>query len=261
MEIRYRRYKIQHKGKSYYIYIPQQLKDELWVIDIGNDWYNTTFLTGSFRAMKTLVASFALLGFNPYSIVFLPIGKDRIVDGWLVNPLNGRYDVVFRTNRVPFKAKDWKIIRNKLKKAKWTTYKMKVNEERIREYFGNQIKGIEAIPRGKILRKAGAHCLVALETVFFTYPRVVYQKETIDTIDWIKGPLSDEKRYLKWCYDEGHDSWTCDWTCFSGNRRQPKFTDSKPGTGLSLELYDLNIVNRYKKEKDYLVENIRVRAK
>lgn len=122
MDFKFRRYKVRHDKKDYYIYVPELIKDNLWINTLNDDWWGGPFLTGSVRAMRVLSAGFALLGVNPYAILYLPIKGDLIPEGWSFNPENGNYDVVFRTNRTQMKDGDWKAIRGKLKKTKWTTY-------------------------------------------------------------------------------------------------------------------------------------------
>ena len=99
----------------------------------NDDWWGGPFLTGSVKAIRILTACFALLGFNPYAIIYLPIKNHHIPSAYAGNPENGNYDVVFRTNRVHMKDKDWKQIRQKLKKHKWTRYKFRFAEERIKK--------------------------------------------------------------------------------------------------------------------------------
>ena len=161
MTFKFKRYKIMHNGKSYYVMIPDRIKDNLWIVDWADWWYGS-FVTGSLLVMKILAASFTVLGFNPYAIIYYPVGNDRIPNNLSGNPDNGRYDIVFKTNRTPLKDKDWKAIRNKLKKAKYTTYKITYDEERVKRYFKKSVKYLNEVPQKKVLRNAGAGTWLAV---------------------------------------------------------------------------------------------------
>lgn len=246
MYFKFKRYKIRHKGKDYYIFVPDGIKDNLWIVDWADWWYGT-FITGSRHALKILVACFALLGFNPYAIIYLPVGKDKIPKNLAGDRDNGMYDIVFRTNRVHFKDKDWKEIRSKLKKTSPTTYKFKYDKERIKEYFGRKSKDLDNIPSSKILKNAGALSWLAVGTAFFSYPQIYYQRNAADLCDSIQD--------LHGHYNEKYDMWTCAMTCFCyGGYERSKYTYEKPGLTLNVELYDINEANYFLKEKDYLIE-------
>ena len=259
MKFKFKRYKIYHKGKPYYVLVPEKINENIWVVDWA-DWWYATFLTGSLRAMKILAACFAILGFNPYVIIYLPVGNDRITDSLSYNPDNGKYDIVFCTNRAQLKDKDWKAIRGKLKKAKWTTYKFKFDEERIRKHFKQRSKFIEEVPQEVYLKKAGAGIHLGVGTAFINFPRARYEAEALDTWDWIERELKDNDRSHN--YREQSDSWTCDmrYFCFGGYNRA-KYTHERPGCSWILEMYDINIANRYRKKKDYFVKPARIREK
>lgn len=87
-KFKFKRYKIPHKGKYYYIIVPDEIKDNLWMVDWADWWYGS-FVTGSLRAMKILAACFSVLGFNPYVIIYLPVGNDRIPKALSGDPENG----------------------------------------------------------------------------------------------------------------------------------------------------------------------------
>ena len=258
MTFKFKRYKIMHNGKSYYVMIPDRIKDNLWIVDWADWWYGS-FVTGSLRAMKILAASFTVLGFNPYAIIYFPVGNDRIPNNLSGNPGNGRYDIVFKTNRIPLKDKDWKAIRNKLKKAKYTTYKFTYDEERVKRYFKQSVNYLNEVPQQKVLRNAGAGTWLSVGTAFFSFPKAWYQREAVDTWEWIKNVLSADDRSDN--YNEEYDRFTCDMSYFCyGGYPKKKFTNEKPGCTFSVEMYDINIANRYLKQKDYFVENAKIRA-
>ena len=53
MKYKFRRYKIRHKGKDYYILIPQKY-EKLWVLDWADDWYEGAFIDGSEECIQSL---------------------------------------------------------------------------------------------------------------------------------------------------------------------------------------------------------------
>lgn len=246
MIYKFKRYKIRHKGKDYYIFVPKGIQDNLWVVDWADNWYGT-FITGSRRALTVLVACFALIGFNPYAIIYLPVGKDRIPKALTYNPENGSLDIVFRTNRVHFKNKDWKEIRRKLKKAQWTTYKFRYDTERIKDYQGKKSEELKTVPVSKILKKAGGNSWLAVGTAFFSYPQIIYHQNAVSLCDYIPK--------MRGQYCDKYDSWTCRMEnfCYFGYERK-KYSHEKPGLTLNLELYDMKEVNQFLKKKDYLVD-------
>lgn len=255
MTFRFKRYKIRHDKKDYYIFVPELIKDNLWINTLNDDWWGGPFLTGSVKAMRVLGACFGLLGFNPYAIIYLPIKDDLIPEGYTHNPENGNYDVVFRTNRTHMKDKDWKEIRNKLKKTKWTRYKFKFQEERMRKYFKKDMELLSIAEEIRILKKAGANMWLSNGTVFCSYPRSVYRRCAVDTWECIREGIEDGS--VSGFYDERNDYWTANmlggitgW----GTSVRKKCTYERPGTYLNLEIYDIKIANRKQKEKERLVK-------
>ena len=224
----------------------------------GPDWWIQNYLTGSIKAVKYIAAAVTMLGFNPNLIIYFPVGNDKISKGWAGNPDNGKYDIVFKTNRVPLKPKEWKAIRSKLKKAKWSRYKFKYDPVRVKEYFTRKTKPVREVPSSKILKKAGAEARLACGTAFFTYPRLYYMSEAVVIWDWIKESLAQK---MIGVYNEERDSYMCDKPyCFCwGGYHKAKYTNERPGCTMNVEIYDMNIVNRYLKDKDILVENAKVR--
>lgn len=246
MDIKFKRYKIHHNCKEYYVFVPQGIKDNLWIVDWA-DWWDGTYITGSRRALKILTACFALIAFNPYAIIYLPVGKDKIAKWLSYNPENGKYDIVFKTNRTHFKDKDWKEIREKLKKTRWTTYKFEYDKERIKAYLGKKSEELEIVAQDEILKKAGANTWLAVGTAFFNYPQIYYQ--------WKAASLCDSVPKLSGTYHKDRDSWTCERDCFCyGGYERHKYSYEKPGLTLNIELYDMETVNRVLRKKDFLVE-------
>ena len=62
MKFDFKRYRINHNHKNYDIFVPELIKDNLWINTLNDDWWGGPFLTGSIRAMRVLSACFALLG-------------------------------------------------------------------------------------------------------------------------------------------------------------------------------------------------------
>lgn len=259
MKFKFKRYKVYHKGKPYYVLIPDGIKDNLWIVDWADWWYGS-FVTGSLKAIKILAACFAVLGFNPYVIIYLPVGHDKVPDGLSGHLENGKYDIMFKTNRVPLKDKDWKVIRNKLKKTQWATYKFKFDEERVKQHFNQKSQFVEYVDQEKILKNAGASTRLAVGTAIFTFPRAIYEREARNTWDWVTDDLVNEDWQAR--YRENGDYMTCPsgYFCYGGYEKK-KFTYEEPGCTFLLEVYDINIINRYVKEKRYLVEPARVRER
>lgn len=249
---KFKRYKVLHKGKAYYVLIPHGIKDNIWIRDWADWWYGS-FVTGNLRAIKRLAACFTLLGFNPYAIIYLPVGNDRIPYGLSGNPENGTYDIVFRSNRIHLKDEDWKAIRGKLKHTKCTTYKLKYNKERVEKYFGKSSDYLSYVPDHKVLKNAGSGTWLAVGTAFFSYPRSYYQRGALDLWCWIKDALEDDRCYN---YHGDKDYWVCNMRYFQyGGYDRKKYSHERPGCTLALEMYDIDIANRYLKEKDYMVSN------
>jgi hypothetical protein len=103
-------------------------------------------------------------------------------------------------------------------------------------------------------------CPVAVGTAFFSFPRAYYQREAVGTWEWIKDDLSVDDRSRN--YNKERDYFTCDMTYFCyGGYQKKKFTHEKPGCTFATEMYDINIANRYLKEKDHIIDNVKKRPK
>lgn len=256
MKFDFKRYKVRHNQKDYYVFVPELIKENLWINTLDDDWWNGPFLTGSIRAMRALSVCFALLGFNPYAIIYLPIRGNRVPKSWSGNPENGNYDVVFRTNRAQLKDKDWKEIRTKIKKAKWTRYEFDFREERIKNYFRKDVEFLDKVDPAEILKGAGSHMWLSCGTVFCSFPRSIYRNCSIEVWEYIKEGLANGN--IGGYYNKGHDYWTADMICsVTGWTRyisRKKYSYEKPGICLNLEIYDIHIANRRLKKKDYLIQ-------
>ena len=247
MIVKYKRYEVWHNKRTYFVYVPEGIKNSIYTLDWADWWYGT-FIRGSRKGMQILTAGFALLGFNPYAIVYYPVGGDMIPEGIDVNPENGKYDIVFKTNRTHFKDKDWKEIRNKLNHSPCTTYKFDCNSTRIQTYFEKKVKDLRKVPDDKMLKSAGANVWLAVGTAFFVYPRYYYQQEAASLIE--------EINTLGGVYHENFDEWIPHLAgfCYGGYERN-KYTYEKPGLTLNLEVYDLNEINHIQKKKVKLVKH------
>ena len=93
------------------------------------------FLDGNMHGLNILVAYFVLLECNPQVIVYLPIKDTFILECMTYNPTNGRYDVLFMSEKSRIKSNTWTKIRKKLKKTKSTFYTYQYDYERNKWYF------------------------------------------------------------------------------------------------------------------------------
>ena len=253
MKYKFERYKVHHKKKDYYVLIPK-IHNQLWVVDWADDWYEGCFLDGSAECLMNLIASYSLLSFNPYTIIYFPI-RDKPIPNGLCYGDNGKYDMVFTTNRVQLKLSDWKEIRQKLKYTKWTTYKFDFNIERMKKYFSEDIDKNKIYYDNKRLWRSGANMQIASSTTFFVFPKSYYAENAIELYEYFSKEL--EENDFNNCYDEDNDRWTC-YTMSSfvyGGVPRRKLRYERPYVTFYLELYDLEIINRYKKKKDYFVKN------
>lgn len=163
--------------------------------------------------------------------------------------------MVFRTNRVHLSDTDWKNIRLKLKKAKWTRYKFKFNEERFKKYFNKNVDYLKKAGPDEILKKAGANMWLSCGTVFCSFPRIIYRWCSIDTWEYMAKGLKNGN--VGGLYERRNDSWIADmigsvtgWTTYG----RKKYSYEKPGVMLNLEIFDIHIANRKLKEKMHLIK-------
>lgn len=69
----FKRYKIEYKKKTYYLFIPFEF-DQLWIMD----WYREgAWIEGNIRCLSYLIAGFCILAFNLYAIVYYPVKKNK----------------------------------------------------------------------------------------------------------------------------------------------------------------------------------------
>lgn len=141
-----------------------------------------------------------------------------------------------------------------MKKIKPVSYILHYNFERNKVYFKKKLKKYQDIYDGTLVNKArGDNCLNA-NTAFFVFPVQIYQRRSINVHEYFFVFLS--KQDISVCYDEEKDHWTT-YTMYTfayALRTKPKFTEEKPGLTLNIELYDIDIINRYKKHKDRLID-------
>lgn len=254
MKYKFKRYKINYKGKEYYFLIPFECS-QLWLIDWADDWYGGAFIDGNIRCLKYFIASICILAFNPYMIIYFPIRKNKRPNTFAFGD-NCEYDMIFKSTKVHIKDKDIKNIVRNLKYVKCTTYKFKIDLKRMKAYFKKNVESIKNIPSYKILKNADGH--INKNIAFYTFPQIWYQQEAIDLVDYFFDEFKNN--HFSYCYNEKYDSWTpYTMTCFVYHgKRKSKFTYNSPSLTLYVELYDINIINRYKREKVYLVEKNKI---
>lgn len=97
------------------------------------------FIEVNIKCLSYLIAGFCILAFNPYAIIYLPIRKNKRPNTFAFGD-NCEYNILFRTTKVWIDDKDLKEIVKNLKCTRWTTYKCKINLERMKRYFYSNIK-------------------------------------------------------------------------------------------------------------------------
>ena len=251
-KFKFKRFKVHHNERDYYILIPENI-NQLWVIDWADDWYGGCFISGSAKSLRSLIAGYGVLAFNPYVIVYLPI-RNNDIPASLNYHDNGIYDMVFCTNRIQLNLNEWKAIRQKLLKTQWTRYKFDFNIERMQSYFKNGLDDLRKISHEKLLKKAGANIELFANTAFFSFPQIYYQYNAIDMYEtFFKDFENDDMSY---CYDSQKDGWTCydhSYFVYHGVNRG-KYTYERPSVCFQLELYDVGIINKYRKKKEEFVK-------
>lgn len=255
MEVyKFRRYKVPYKKKYYYIYIPFEY-DQLWIIDWADWWYGGAWIDGNIQCLKYLIASFCILAFNPYAIIYLPIRNNKRPNTFAFGD-NCEYDLVFRTTNLWIRDKDLKKMVKNLKYTRWTTYKCKINLERMKRYFHDNIKKIEDIPDYKILVNADGHINGSI--IYYSFPQVWYQQEAIDLVDYFFNEIFTKDDFSD-CYDEKYDWFSKPFASFVwSGKRKSKYTYKRPSLTFYIEFYDIDIMNKYAKEKIYLVDKNKI---
>lgn len=246
------RYTLYIEKKKYTVLIPHGVNSNLWIIDWADWWYGT-FLDGSLQGLSTLDACFAILGYNPHIIVYLPIKNTLIPKNMTHNPTNGKYDVVFMTEQSRIKSNTWTKIRQKMKKVKPTQYIYQYNFERNKFYFEKKLRKYKNIYDDTLVNKARGDSWLYADTAFFVFPIQIYQRNSTSFHECFFVDLTQED--IDICYNQKDDSWTC-YTHFVfsyGLRDKWKLTEEEPGLTLNIELYDVEIANKYLKKKDKLV--------
>ena len=250
MKFKFKRYKVNYKNKYYYLFIPYKYS-ELWIIDWADDWYGGAWIDGSIECLKYLIAGFCILAFNPYAIIYLPIRENKRPNTFAFGD-NCEYDIIFKTTKVFIRDKDLKKIVKNLKYHKCTTYKCKIDLKRMEKYFKRNIKQIENIPDTKILVNADGHINGSI--VFYSFPQVYYQREAIGLVDYFFNEVFIKEDFSD-CYDPKHDWFSKPFSCFVWHgKKKRKFNYTHPSLTFYIEFYDIEIMNRYVKEKIYLVD-------
>lgn len=253
MRYKFQKYNVYLEKKKYIVLIPYGVENNIWE-NCWSDWWYSTYLDASFKGIGILDACFALLGYDPHLILYLPIKNTQIPQALTWNPDNGKYDAVFMSEQSRVKGSTWVEIRQKLKKMKPTLYTFHYDYERNKVYFEKRLRKYRNIPDRAVVNKARGDNWLYADTAFFIYPIMLYQKNSILFHKYFYIDLTEAD--LANCYNEKDDSWTC-YTFFVfsyGLRDKAKFTENRPGLTLNIELYDIDIVNRYRKDKDILVD-------
>lgn len=249
----FKKYDVCLEKKKYTVLIPHGVENNLWIIDWADWWYGT-FLDENMQGLSVLDACFALLGYNSHIIVYLQIKNSLIPKSMTYNPANGKYDVVFMTEQSRVRKDTWVKIRRKMKNVKATQYTFRYDFERNKEYFEKKLRKYQNIYDYTLVNKARGDSWLYADTAFFVFPIQIYQKRSISFHQYFFVDLTEED--IEYCYDKKRDGWTC-YTHFVfayGLRDKYKFTEEEPGLTLNIELYDIEIANRYLKKKDMLVD-------
>ena len=241
-KFKFKRYKVNYKKHYYYIYIPF-VYDHIWYVDFGDTWYGGGFFDADIKNLKYLLACFCLLAFNPYAIVYLPIRKNKRPNTFAYGD-NCEYDVILKTTKVSIKDKDVKTIVRNIKYYKWTTYKLKVDLDRMKLYFRKIKEKMEKIPCDKILINSDGYLNNGI--IHYSFAQEWYQYQAVDLIEYFTKVVFHRNDFSS-CYDKEHDYFRPEISCFVYNGKKPALT-------FYIEFYDLNIINRYVKEKVYLVD-------
>ena len=252
MEYQFYRKEVYHNRKKYTVLIPKK-HDQLWVVDWADDWYGGCFIDGSAECLFHLLAGYGAIAYNPYVILYLPVKNQKILKS-LNNYDNGCYDMVFCTNRCQLKLSDWKAIRNKLKKSPFTTYKFDFDITRMNQYFKKDLDTCHLNDQ-VWLKKAGTKMQLYASTAFFVFPKAYYATNAISIYEAFYEAI--ERNDFASSYNSKSDDWTCKLVSsfVYGGVRKYQYTYEEPSITFYIELCDMEIMNRYKKEKEVLVEN------
>lgn len=254
-KFKFKRFKVNHNEKDFYVLIPENV-DQLWIVDWADDWFGGCFISGSAKSLQSMIAGYGVLGFNPYVIIYIPSRYNDIPTSLNYHD-NGIYDMVFCTNRVQLKLSDWKEIRQKLVSAQWTRYKFDFNIGRMKKIFKKNLDDLRNMSHQKILTKSGTNIELCSNTAFFCYPRIYFQMNAIDMHEEFFEDFGNSD--MSFCYRKDTDGWTCYTHMFfsyDGIRRKCKndFTYERPYGTFQLELYDLEIINKYRKQQEDFVK-------
>lgn len=241
-KFKFKRYKIEYKKKTYYLFIPFEF-DQLWIMDWADDWYGGAWIEGNIRCLSYLIAGFCILAFNPYAIVYYPVKKNKKPNFFEED--DGDYDIIFKSTKIFVKDKDIKNIVDNLKYYKWTTYKVKIDLRRMKDYFHTNIRKICKIPKEKILFNADGH--INYNIAYYSFPQVYYQQQVITLVEYFINDVFLRKDF-KDCYDKQYNYFHKPFTSFVWNgKKKSKFTYNKPSLTLYIEFLDIDIINKYTK--------------
>ena len=248
-KFKFRRYKVEYKKRTYYIFIPFEF-DQLWIMDWADDWYAGAFIEGGIRCLKYLIAGFCILAFNPYAIIYLPVRKNKRPHLYYGD--DGDFDIVFRTTKVWISDKNLRNIVRNLKYYKWTTYKAEINLDRMKRYFAKNLRRIKNIPNNKILINADGH--ISNNIVYYSFPQIYYQEQAIDFVEYFIEDVFKNDSYSE-CYDSKYDYFNKPFMSFVyDGKRKRKFNYRYPSLTFYIEFFDIDVMNRYQKEKIHLVD-------
>ena len=252
MKFRFIRHEVFWDKKKYIVLIPE-VHERLWIVDWANDWYEGCFIDGSAKCLMNLIAGFGVLAFHPNVIIYLPV-RNKEIPNDLNRGDNGTYDMVFCTNRCQLRLSEWKQIRAKLNGNR-SIYRFDMDTNRIKQYFNKELNKYPSYWGSNWLNKAGANMELRSCTAFFVFPNTFYAENAIDLYEYFNSEF--EKDDFSYCYNEEKDNWTCSTVLnvIYGGVKRHKLTYEHPFVTFYLELYDVDIINRYKKEKVFFEHN------
>ena len=183
MKIKFNKYSIKLKNKNYTILIPKENYHHIWLseYDCENSW-----MYADIKCFPTLIHIFALLSYNPYMIIYLPVKNNEYPE--ILNENNiadfCKLDAVYCTNRSQLKHSDWKNIRHMLKFIKPDKYEFNYNKEKI-------LKNIE--PKINEYKEVYDTMKLQFQTVIFTIHQETYFNATVQLIKDFDRCAKDEK--------------------------------------------------------------------
>ena len=206
-KIKFKQYDISYKNHSYCILIPEHTEN-VRVTGYGFAVWGTNWM-GDREALRTLMYSAAVLGFNPQNkIIYFPIRKNKKLPtfdyryafpGEKQNEVED-CDMIFTTHQVQLQRSKWKKLKEIMKYTKASTYVFEYDEARTETYFENKIqqwKKTDAYYKDK--------CLVETmvdHTLFYVFSKMQFQDVYIALHDFLKSDLEQatlcNSDYGKW---------------------------------------------------------------